>query len=455
MPVPGQDRFLLIASRLLIAVAAVAPFWFWRGGVLELEVLHFIDRYLDERSLVRKVFDPYTNDFRTYQAREFSYFIDYIDAHVFQQLMRWDVAVFIPLSAVVATALTIGIFLYATRRYQKVTAVTLSLLLLVYLTNYIHLVTMGMFYRSTKPLLAPVLMGTAFYLASVFEGGIRRWTPIAVFGLFCLMSLLDRQGFFYALVGSGLVLGYAILNRTGWLLVAGAAAAVCAMTAYDLWIGPWIIERVSGYVPSLAYQEVPKEPLMQGLPYRQSIEILAESLKVLMGSTSMMLALVAVAAIAGAGLWRAGTTGRMRLTVGVVLAIVALSQIVMFAVMIVRHPPLFDWIDHRYWYYPLPFQALVLALLAMLLHRAMAGWPGWKVAVVNVALVLAVVGNVAHWTAYRDVQLTSRWFSRVYPQTELLKSSLAAGQPDPKLIPQYRGFYELVMRMKGRAAESR
>jgi hypothetical protein len=224
--------------------------------------------------------------------------------------------------------------------------------------------------------------------------------------------------------------------------------ALVAMTAYDVWIGPWIIERVSGYVPSLAYQEVPKAPLLQGLPYRQSAEILGESLTAFLGGTSTVIAIALVAAIATAGVWRTGPERAPKLAFAAILAVVAVSQVVMFAAMIVRHPPLYDWLDHRYWYYPLPFQALVLALLAMLLHRAIAGWNGWKLAAVHLTLVAAIVGNVAHWTSYRDVQLTSRWFSRVYPQTEILKSSLAAGQPDPRLIPQYRGFYELCMRIK-------
>jgi len=448
MPASRQGRGFLFATRFLIAAAVAAPFWFWKGGVLELEVLHFIDRYLDNRTLLHKIFDPYTNDFRTYQARELSYFIDYIDAHVFRQLLRWDITLFIPLSAAIASVLTVAIFLRAIRRYRGLAPLTGALLLLVYLSNYIHLVTMGMFYRSTKPLLAPVLMGTAFYLASVFEGQARRRAPLAVFGLFCLMSLLDRQGFFYAIVGTGVVAAYALFTRQGWRLASAAAAAVFAMTAYDLWIGPWIIERAAGYVPSLAYQEVPKAPLLQGLPYRQSLEILGESLTVFLGSTSKVVALATVAAIAAAGIWRAGPGRAPRLTLTAILAFVALSQVVMFAAMIVRHPPLYDWIDHRYWYYPLPFQALVLALLAMLLHRALAGWTGWKLAVVHVALVAAIAGNVAHWTFYRDVQLTSRWFSRVYPQTEILKSSLAAGKPDPRLILQYREFYELCMRIR-------
>ena len=65
--------------------------------------------------------------------------------------------------------------------------------------------------------------------------------------------------------------------------------------------------------------------------------------------------------------------------------------------------------------------------------------------VLNLTLTVAIVSNAAHWTDYRDVMLTSRWFSRVYPQTELLKDSLRSGAPDPRLIRQYRQFYDFCL----------
>ena len=37
MPASQQGRAVLFASRVLVAAAVVAPFWFWKGGVLELE----------------------------------------------------------------------------------------------------------------------------------------------------------------------------------------------------------------------------------------------------------------------------------------------------------------------------------------------------------------------------------------------------------------------------------
>jgi hypothetical protein len=196
---------------------------------------------------------------------------------------------------------------------------------------------------------------------------------------------------------------------------------------------------VSGYVPTLDYQDVPRDQLTGGLrAYRQAAEILIESITVFMGSLPGVLAVLVVSAIAVAGVRRC----EARAVAAAGLGIVAVSQVVMFALMIVRHPPLYDWIDHRYWYYPLPFQALLLALIVMLLDRALPSWMGWRRMVVNVLLAAAIASNAAHWPAYRDRMLTSRWFSRVYPQTAILKSSIRAGRPDRRLILQYRGFYD-------------
>jgi hypothetical protein len=469
---PG-GRPLTYGVRALIAAAIVSPFWFWKGGVLELEVLQFIRQYLDGRSVLQKVFDPYRNDFGTYQARELSYFIDYIDAHVFERLMRLHVTSFIPLSAVVASILAVSVFFFAARRYKHVPALTASLLLLMYVANYTHLVTMGMFYRSTKPLLAGVLMATVFYIASLLDdspglppsrkasadhrsisdGGKARGSIVTIFGLFCLMSLLDRQGFFYAIVGTVVLAGHAFLARRDWKPAAAGAAAVVVMFVEDVWLGPLIVEAVNHYVPTLSYQQVSREPLLHLTPYRQSIELLTEAVNLLVGSTSTWIACGLLALVCAAGVWRSGETLTTRARAGGAVLVVLGSQVVMFAAMIVRHPPLYEWLDHRYWYYTLPAQALIVALVIILLNRAVAGWASWKMTVVNVVLVLAILGNVAHWTFYRDRMLTSRWFSRVYPQTEILKSSIASGQPDPRLIRQYREFFDLCMSLRGTGRE--
>ncbi len=51
----------------------------------------------------------------------------------------------------------------------------------------------------------------------------------------------------------------------------------------------------------------------------------------------------------------------------IVCLVGAFAQVLMFAGMIARHPPLWEHYDHRFWYYPLPFQALLLVILTALL----------------------------------------------------------------------------------------
>lgn len=449
----SEGRIALVVARLLIGAAAIAPVWFWSGGVLEEEATVFIQQYLDDRGLFRTVLDPSTNDFGTYQARELSYFFDFLDAQVFRGLMAMDVVAFIPATAVAASLLIIGIFHAGTMRLQGLPALTSALLLLLFLSNFVYLVTMGMYYRSTKPLLAPVLMATVFHLAGWFDGRRDRTrTAMLVFVAFGLMSLLDRQGYVYAITGASLLAGHAVISRGGWSVAAAGAAAVVVATVYDFWIGPALVWVANGYAPDRWYQHVPVGSLYGFTPYAQAAELLGAGLTTLLGGLPAWLAAGAMFALAAASVARA----RNRARTALVLIVIAGSQVLMFAGMVVRHSPVYEWIDHRYWYYPLPFQAMVVALAAVLLDRVLAGGAPSRARVVNMALAAAIAANVAWWPSYRDRMLTSHWFSVVYPQTALLKTSLATGRPDPGLEENYRNFYDFCLTlspgMRGRAA---
>ena len=60
------------------------------GGELHQESAIFMMNYLDGRPLLATVIDPYNNDLSMYQARELSYFFDYLDAHFVAFLMKKD-----------------------------------------------------------------------------------------------------------------------------------------------------------------------------------------------------------------------------------------------------------------------------------------------------------------------------------------------------------------------------
>jgi hypothetical protein len=121
--------------------------------------------------------------------------------------------------------------------------------------------------------------------------------------------------------------------------------------------------------------------------------------------------------------------------------LVAVSQWALFALMMARHPPVFDFADHRVWYYPLALQALLMAGALVLINRLLAGARSSRVMVVNTALALTVVLNVLSWDDFFSMQMKSRWFPVLYEQNVALKASLAEGRARWYLAGPYAAFY--------------
>jgi hypothetical protein len=436
---------LVLVLILCALVAFVIPFWYWDGGLIEIEGTQFIRQYLDGRSgLLRIVFDPHANDLGTFQARELSFLFDYLDARAFGVRLAWDSPSFVPLSALLSGLLTMAMCLLALARQPRVVQLTGSCVLLVYLTNYVNVVTMGMHYRSTKVLLAPVLLGTTLYVARLFDGQRRRWAPLGVFVLFCIMSLLDRQGFFYAVLGLGVVIVLAVTRVREWPVALAGAAAVGFMIFYNVVLGPFLVERINGYVPNAEYQQLPlRDLLVNPAIVLHACELLIQAGAAFFGGLPLW---VFGGALVLAGVWAVMRRRAVSRTVVVLSALLLFGEIALASLMIVRHPPVYDYYDHRIWYYPLPLQAMVLGLLIVLSKLVVRGSIR-RTAVALVLLGAIVVSNVAHWNDYRRAQLRSRWFPVVYAQTSALKASLTDGRARPSLSPEYEALYEVCLRL--------
>lgn len=452
-------RAALAAVLLLSVVVALAvPMWYWEGGLIEIESTQFVRQYLDDRSTLQKVFDPHGNDLGTYQARELSYFVDYLDARFFEAFMLADRPVFVPASALVASALTILIAFVAMRGFPPAARLAAALVLLVFLTNYVQLVTMGILYRSAKPMLVPLLIGTLFYVLAILRdrriprGAKDRWRPTAaltVFVLFSVISLLDRQGFFYAVAGT-IVLGiHGVLFGGRRDVLAGGVAAVCAMTLYNVMLAPFLVETINGYSPSFEYQRLPWRNIFNDpLIIQHALELVVQSAAVLLGGASVrVFGLVCAAAL----LWMLFT--RRKRIAAATLAVIAV-QTALVALLIARHPPIYDWYDHRLWYYPLPFQGLLAGLLIAAIGRVVPTWSTARTMVLSVVLVAMAIGNVVQWKDYRRAQLKSLWFPSVYTLNAALKASLADGRPRPSLSPEFFAFFEF-WRMRSPALRER
>lgn len=436
----------LVLVAMATAVAALAaPYWHWGGGLVEIEATTFVRQYLDDRTLPQKVFDPHANDWDAYQAREPSYLADYLDARVLEAFMAAGRRVFIPASAWLSALLTLAVSWLAVRRMPRAAWLPAALLLLVYVTNYVHLRTMGIFYRSSIPLLTPVLMAAVYYLVAVLRpwswAGERRpparWAPAAVFVLLSLMGVLHRQGFFYAAAGVGAMALHARLAGGRRDVVVAGVAALAGNLAYDLVIGPWLIEAINGYSPSFEYQRLPwRDVLTAPMISVRSALLMLEALAALLGGLPPWAC--AVVLLAGVGLVRR----HLPAPVVVVGLGIGFTQYALGALMIARIAVIYFEADNRVWYYPLPFQAIVIALLVTLAGAAATTWSSRRLYVASAVLALVAVANVLRWDDYDRAQAHLRWTFELNEQNAALRSSLAEGRPSPMLLPEYRAFYE-------------
>ena len=464
----GGNAFIAPVCGILTLLCVVLPAFFWKGGVLEGEAVSFLINYADDRTVLQKVFAVQLNDFDTFQARELSFFFDYLDASFYLFLLRnFDVAFFIPLSAIVSSLLIILIYRYGVRRiFPGVDRLTAELSLLPFLTCFVFVSTMGVYYRSAKPLLAPVLLALLFHILgsarsrlagqSSFEKGWRvaNRQSLLTFGLLLVAALLDRQGFFYVLIAFAVLLVHFILTRKlkDLLLASGAAALLAHL--YNWHFGPAIIWAVNAYRVDFFYQRIPAEDLAK-LPAHslKAIRLLIENMAAMLGGYYVVGYLV-IGVIAGWLIWQAlgalkkEAPGTFReragsgasLTIIYVVMVFAL-QILLFSLMIARHRFIYEWVDHWYWYYSLPFLMTVLFGLALLLNAVLPRLNTRGRRVLRVVLILIAISNLLHLPANRKLMLTSQWFSQEYSFSEMLKASIRNHYRHPDLDAEYTRFF--------------
>ena len=113
----------------------------------------------------------------------------------------------------------------------------------------------------------------------------------------------------------------------------------------------------------------------------------------LVGGVPPALLLAAAAAAAAAWAWRERRRPRRVAFALAAVAAAAIAQTAMVAMMVARYPTV-TWIDHRFWYYPLPFQALLVVGMLWALERLTLA-RGSLPRVVPVLLAALVVANLA------------------------------------------------------------
>jgi len=426
---------------VLALLFVAAPAVFWGGALVDVEALGLLRKYWSDRPLLEKIFDVGRWDF--YRGRELSYAFDFLDAQWVRMLLDRDVVFFLAPSAVLASlALAVVAQRLLPRAFPALDRTTRWLCLLVLLSNFVFLSTMGMFYRATKPLVASLLLGLLLLILAQYRRprlGPRSGSA-AVFAVTLFMSLLDRQGLFYVLLlVPGLGLAWA-RTRRGLGLLLGAVAAVGVWWIYNDLIGPRIIHAVAGYWPDMGFQRLRSAPLLQPQPWRQAVGVLGDWTSVLLGGLPPAALAIAAAGLAAAWAWSERRRPRRLILIGIVVLLGVTAQIAMVAIMVQRHDPV-TWVGNRLWYYPLPYQALVAFGLLWACERLAIRWGGALPPVVPLALAALVVANVAQWPELRLRMHEAPAFAEQLRRSTLLVGSLRGRWAAPLLDGDYRRFY--------------
>jgi len=424
------------------AMALIAgSFLFWYGGLVDPEGCLYIASYLDDgRSIASRIFDPRRNEWGHYQARDLGFLIEFVDAQCFRLLYRAGHFHFLSCVQVFTAAAFCAIFLVGTRLvFPEIPAFVSALLLLVFWSDVVPSASIAVYYRAGRLVLGTVLLLLFFLVAAHYRRRESRLPRLlAIAGLLIAGGLIDRQGFFVAAAGACvLAIGAGRGRSADRRLFAAFAAPTVVLIAYDVLIGPALVHRFNGYYPSLDYQKRTLALLWERPVYLlRSGFYLLEQASFWFGGVPVALFALAFAAAALAYLrWR----GRA-LRLGFWAAGFGLVY-TMALLMMVRHPPIYTFVDHRRWYYPLIIHVLFLMGAVLVASEARA-WIARRSFLAVGILALAVAGNLYRLPDHRRKMLESGYYRAMVERTFLVRNALQASTGNAALDSASAGLFE-------------
>ncbi|MDA1184672.1 MAG: hypothetical protein O2930_08515 [Acidobacteria bacterium] len=459
-------RLLTAAAYVLPVLLAINAVGFWGRGVIDEEAMFFVLNYLADRPLIATIFDPLLNDWGAYQARELSYVFDLIDARVFAWLLDRGVLLFIPLTGVVGLIAVGAVHVWGSRKVLRLDGVTASLLCALFLSCIVTQASTAIFYRSSKIVLGIALLAFLFHLTALVRSTSETRRPpwgqlAALFLLGLVMSIVDRQGFFYLACSTGIVTALwlathlrGVAARTHHVsIIATSVVALVAATLYNRVIAPAVIRFENGYTPGFEYQQLDFAGLLDWTLVNQAWTMFQAQTSFFFGN--LPFALVGAVAAMGlvASIWRSrmnSRDGRMTATTlltgdGFLVTLGASCALfILLGLMILRHPPVYTIPDHAFWYYTLTMHVVFLFGLSLAISALGRSGRHRFTMVVRALLVAMVVGNVAHYTEQRRTMIDSgRWFQTQFDRSRRLMVGYdaAADRDTLALDPTSRGPY--------------
>ena len=421
--------------------------WFWEWGMMDGEGTVFTRQGWDERPLLERVFDPAKSDWGEYQGRELATLLNFFDSQWYLMLVKsgmgWWLA---PLTGMVSYLLGGWILGWFSQRRGAGKVTTLSLMVL-YWASLTASVTMAVYHRSSRPCLLPVLLLLLTFgydrIHTPASNSLGRWcNAFVVLLLSLILGLIDRQGFIHSLLAGGVFFVLAYLRQRGGYRIAISTALGSALAlAYDLVLGPAIIEAVNGYRPSLEFQRIDLRVLFQDFKYlAQAWEYLSWAVVHSVGGwffASFVLVSSVVGVVKGKrwGPYAKSRGGRgmpvfIFLTGACVVTVVA-ALLVSFAAMIVRMDAIHTLYSTHLYYYPTSIHTWVLFSIVICAVSFPKVGAGSRIP--QGILCVATVANLLSWKPHLDALWRCPWFSVVLTDSRALQKSIREKTADPGL----------------------
>jgi hypothetical protein len=453
----GQS-FGSIARRVLIVIAYLLPaglilhaILFWGHGIIDSEAMEFVLNYLLKRPFLVQIFDPAINDWGAYQARELSYVFDFIDARVFAVLLDHGMLVFVPLSGVLGLFILSAIYVVGARKVFCLSGTMTSMLLALFVSCIVVQASTPILYRSSKIILSVALLTFLFCTSWLLKVDKRRitWgkgTTFVFLGV--LMSLSDRQGFYYLISTTGILLALwsiakfqtPLVARTHLYIISMNIGAIAVVVCYNRILAPQVIHALNGYWPNFSYQNLPWSKLLDPTLLPKAWSLFQQQISFFFGNIPFV-ALVVVAVIAPILIgWQRPNVIKRHMP-AITASFISIAAILgLLAVMVARHPPVYSVRDHSYWYYTLTIPVIILFGLSVWLSFLSADMRAKSEPFLYLVIAILIASNLLGYTQQRQVMINSTgWFADQHATSQALVAQFAVSPPNREQLLLEKG----------------
>jgi hypothetical protein len=424
-----KNILVVIVPFILFAFSSII---FLKGAIFNPEANLFLHNYLDHRPFLEKIFDAERHRDGAFQAREFSYIFDFIDAHmIWMSIKYFHIPQFYSFTfyALVFAIIALTYLLYTTFFRQKNVKIFL-LITALYLTTP-ALFLGGEYFRSSKILVSFFLILLIFLHYLYTQSKLQNKKLVTMIGVsLFLMSLSDLQGSYYVLVlvaVSVLLLIY-FKSKKYLLLLAVNTTAVVLYILYLNSIGPLLIMHFSGKAPWLIkYGSLLKYYDALRINFVNATTFVGYQFSYFFGSGSFVVGLMlAIIFLSMFGITvryaRSHKTKLVFLPFSYYLPLLVVSTIGMVC-LILAYSPGFTQIPLRLYYYNLSVVTLIYVFSLFIIAHTVRQYPKLQT-LISILLLVSLLGNIRALPGYSDAIHNGEYLKTATDSTPSLRACI-------------------------------